>query len=66
MPRRSACLFALAKGQIAVAKLANELVRAPGGELAAGDVLERIVVAMSEPPATGADQPAHPRTIWVR
>jgi hypothetical protein len=50
----------------AVAKLAGELIRAPSGETAADLVLEAIVVAMGEAPAGGADQPAHPRTIYVR
>jgi hypothetical protein len=49
-----------------VAKLASELVRAPGGELGADDVLRSIVLAMSETPADGADQQAHPRTVWIR
>jgi hypothetical protein len=47
-----------------VAKLAGELTRAPGGELAAEDVLRTIVVAMGETPA--GDHPGHPRTIHVR
>jgi hypothetical protein len=49
-----------------VAKLAGELVRAPGGELGADDVRRAIVLGMAETPADGDDQPAHPRTIWVR
>jgi hypothetical protein len=49
-----------------VTKLAGELVRAPGGELGADDVLRTIVVAMAERPAGGVDQPMHPRTIYVR
>jgi hypothetical protein len=50
----------------AVAKLASELVRAPGGEMGADDVRRVIVLGMAETPAGGDDQPAHPRTIWVR
>jgi hypothetical protein len=50
----------------AVAKLAGALVRAPGGEMGADDVLRSIVVAMSEMPADADDQPGHPRTIHVR
>jgi hypothetical protein len=49
-----------------VAKLASELVRAPGGAMVADDVLRAIVMAMGETPADGADQPTHPRTIWIR
>jgi hypothetical protein len=50
-----------------VAKLASELVRAPGGEMTAADVLERIILAMAaELPVDAADQPAYPRTIWIR
>jgi hypothetical protein len=48
----------------AVAKLAGELVRAPGGEMGADDVLRSIVVAMGETPAD--DHPGHPRRIYVR
>ena len=50
----------------AVAKLAGALVRAPGGELEADDVLRTIVLAMGETPEHGADQPTHPRTISIR
>jgi hypothetical protein len=47
-----------------VAKLGSELVRAPGGEMAAAHVLETIVLAMAEPPV--GDHPGHPRRIFVR
>jgi hypothetical protein len=36
------------------------------GEMAADQVVEKIVLGMSETPADGADQPTHPRTIWIR
>ena len=49
-----------------VTKLARALVRAPGGEMAADDVLRSIVVAMGEPPADADDRPTHPPTIYVR
>jgi hypothetical protein len=49
----------------AVTALASALIRAPGGEMGADDVLPAIVLAMGETPA-GENQPAHPRTIYVR
>jgi hypothetical protein len=49
-----------------VAKLASDLLRAPGGELGADDVLRSIVLAMGETPAGGDSGPGHPRTIWIR
>jgi hypothetical protein len=48
-----------------VAKLAGALSRAQGGELAANDVQREIVLAMGEAPTDGADQPTHPRRIYV-
>jgi hypothetical protein len=49
----------------AVARLAGELIRAPGGEMSGDDVLRAVVVGMGERPADD-DQPAHPRKMWVR
>jgi len=49
----------------AVTRLAGELVRAPGGEMGADEVLRSIVLAMGETPEED-DRPAHPRTIWIR
>jgi hypothetical protein len=49
-----------------IAALASVLIRAPAGEMAADHVVEKIVLGMSETPADGADQPTHPRTIWIR
>jgi hypothetical protein len=60
-----ACLH-LPKVRHTVTRLASELVRSPGREMAAEHVLRTIVVAMAETPADGVDQPTHPRTIWVR
>jgi hypothetical protein len=60
-----ACLHS-PKVRHTVAKLADELIRAPRGELAAEDALRSIVLAMGETAPSGDDQPAHPRTIWVR
>jgi hypothetical protein len=45
----------------AVTTLARALIKAPAGEMAAADVLERIIIAMAETPA--GDQPGHPRRI---
>jgi hypothetical protein len=59
-----ACLHS-PKVRHAVTRLASELVRAPGGELAAEDALRTIVLAMGETPA-GDVQPMHPRKIFVR
>jgi hypothetical protein len=50
--------------QHAVAKLAGELLRAPGGEMGADDVQRAIVLAMGETPE--GEHVAHPRTIWIR
>jgi hypothetical protein len=47
-----------------VAKLTGELTRAPGGELAAQDMLRAIVLAMGETPV--GDYPGHHRTIHIR
>jgi hypothetical protein len=50
----------------AVAALASALIRAPGGEMAATDVAERTILAMSAPLPPVDDQMEHPRKIWVR
>jgi hypothetical protein len=60
-----ACLHS-PKVRHAVSRLAGELVRAPGGEMAAEDALQTIVLAMAETLADSVYQPAHPRTIYVR
>jgi hypothetical protein len=59
-----ACLHS-PKVRHTVAKLAGELVRAPGGEMGADDVLRSIVLAMAETPEAD-DHPGHPRRIFVR
>jgi hypothetical protein len=48
----------------AVTTLAGALIKAPAGEMAAADVLERIIIAMAETPA--GDHPGHPRRIYIR
>jgi hypothetical protein len=50
----------------AIAALAGELLRAPGGEMAAEDVLQTIVLAMGDPRVDADDGRGHPRTIFVR
>jgi hypothetical protein len=49
-----------------IAALAKALLRAPGGEMAAEDVLERIIIAMAADLPVADDQQAHPRKIFVR
>jgi hypothetical protein len=49
-----------------IAALANALLKAPAGEMAADHVLETIILGMAAALPDGADQPAHPRKIFVR
>jgi hypothetical protein len=58
-----ACLHS-PKVRHTVAKLTGGLTRAPGGELAAEDMLRAIVLAMGETPV--GDYPGHHRTIHIR
>jgi hypothetical protein len=60
-----ACLHS-PKVRHTVAALASAITRAPGGEMAADDVLETVVLAMAaELPDDAYDGPGHPRKIFV-